>query len=270
MLVARSEKLNKTAGSKPRRRSARVRSHLPVLREGGDADSASRAARGARQRSRDERAGAGPQAAISDANYQIAATPPGACAWLRAGAKPPSSTARRIDAGGACSASKAGWPSRRRSGCAPSRSAQVPGSSGHALPVRVESVADVKLAGTASSRCGLTTPRRWTCRRAAARRAELRRQPAPLLIALQQHCAERDAAIGPRTARAVARTAPKRPAPRILNRPNRQFRIRLALPDPARAGPGHRRSSGRPRSVTLAPRASVATGGGESPEIEIV
>ena len=74
----------------------------------------------------------------------------GRCAWLRAGRRPRSSMApRRSTHVAACRKSKAGWPSRRRSGCDRSPCAEsTRRSSGHALPVRVESVADVKLAGS--------------------------------------------------------------------------------------------------------------------------
>ena len=127
------------------------------------ADSHSRAASGARHRSQDEHSRRSPAGSRSrTTTITSLATPAvGRCAWPLDGKRRRSSTApRKSTREVACSKSKAGWPSRRRSGCdrsAVRRTYQAVG--GHALPVRVESVADVKLAGRASSRCGSITSR---------------------------------------------------------------------------------------------------------------
>ena len=124
-----------------------------VLREGGDADSRPRAARGARQRSRDERAAAGPP--DRDLGRQLPDRRrrhrPDRCAWRHAGTKPRSSTAPRRSTRAAALpkhrgpagqvAVVLGAVGRRSAGC-------TRRSRGHALPVRVESMADVKLAGS--------------------------------------------------------------------------------------------------------------------------
>ncbi len=153
-------------------------------------DSHPRAARGARQRSQDEHAAAGQPdrdlgCELPDRRRRHGpdaapgSTPEGnhAHRWHRAG--------RRTWP--ACRRSRADWPSRRRSGCDRLPCAEsTRRSRGHALPVRVESVADVKLAGSCefSMWIDYTAVDGIQVDRAATRPSLSGTEPSHLLIAL--------------------------------------------------------------------------------------